>query len=66
MKKTWIETERQGRGRRYWFDTRDAAIAFYDARGRRGFREGSTVWLPNGRRADARVAAGVDPLSLND
>lgn len=62
----WIETERQGRGRRYWFRSRRAAAAFARERaatGRHAFQAGRTVWVSYGRRvtADVRaVAAGID------
>jgi hypothetical protein len=48
--KTWIDSERQGRGRRFWFRTILQACSFHSARCERGYRavwEGdTTVWVP--------------------
>ena len=73
-KKTWIETERQGPGRRYWFKTTQAAEDFAQSRRigmsnesrRNGFIEGKTVWAANARKLSAEIdliLAGVDPIA---
>lgn len=67
-KKTWIETEQQGPGRRYWFDSVVDAKAFFADRqrgGAVGFQEGRTVWLAFSRKPKevASVLAGIDPLA---
>ena len=72
MKSPWIETERQGPGRRYWFRTRQDALRFYEARHDGvavAFTDGPTVWLSYAKRgwtssALERVANGIDPLAV--
>lgn len=71
MKKPYECTEVQGRGRRYWFPTEDAAEAFLkakEAKGHHGFTEGRSCWVSFARRRTPHVyqvvAAGIDPLAL--
>lgn len=69
MKKQWLESERQGRGRRYWFRTHAEATAFFLARqkrGAKGFVEGDTVWLAStAMRAYLKqvIVGGIDPFA---
>lgn len=51
----WTESERQGVGRRYWFDTEAAAELFALGREKAHFvtREGRTVWVSQAKRARA-------------
>ncbi len=73
-KKTWTDSERQGMGRRYWFDTTEEAVKFHHRRvvsgkrNERGFVEGCTVWLTRSRDDTVDyVLAGLSPvLSSND
>lgn len=66
-KKTWTESERQGRGRRFWFGTVMDAMRFGAERRRRGYHavhDGRTVWVSFGKRLTRDVVeqrAGRDP-----
>lgn len=54
--KPWIETERQGRGRRYWFRTRDEAMRFTQSRQTHGYMavwDGTTVWVPFAKKLNS-------------
>ncbi len=72
-KKTWNSSEKQGPGRRYWFDTKKAAARFEYDRRYKGYRvsyeKGSrTVWVPFAkklnRQAKAVLECGLDPLAV--
>lgn len=55
-KKTWTESEPQGPGRRYWFETPVAAELFAQQRESLGYfalREGSSAWISYARRQRA-------------
>lgn len=62
-----LETEVQGRGRRYWFRRVSDAVAFESGKQARGYaavRSGVTVWVPFGKRTTEdvrRQRAGMDP-----
>lgn len=69
--KTWLESERQGNGRRYWFKTKAAARAFARERRKRGHvvipdAPTRSVWQgPKGppRSKTRAYLAGIDPAS---
>jgi len=63
----WTETERQGKGRRYWFAVLDDAVLFLGDKRGNGYnavRDGLTVWVPYAKGMNAAVReqlAGKDP-----
>ena len=72
MTKLYIETERQGPGRRYWFRRVAARKAFQHLKEMQGYAVtgwGRTAWVSYSRaaRRSARVRAvlaGIDPWSM--
>ena len=70
MAAKWLETEVQGRGRRYWFALERDAKAFTAAKILAGYhatRWQRTVWVPFGKKRSEHavlVAAGFDVWGL--
>lgn len=68
--RTWLESEVQGPGRRYWFASGGARKRHATSRRRAGYtvlEEGNTAWVSFSKRRTAatlQVAAGYDPLAL--
>lgn len=57
-RKAWLESERQGGGRRYWFRTSAECGAFAASKVRKGFHvadDGDNVWVSNGRQRTDEV-----------
>lgn len=57
-RRAWLESERQGGGRRYWFRTSAECGAFARSKVAKGFHvadEGDNVWVSNGRERTAEV-----------
>lgn len=81
LRKTWTESERQGRGRRYWFDEKQDAQDFFNLKRKAGYRavfdgdrpilqeeETYSVWVPFAKKMNSDIEAvehGIDSLSLN-
>lgn len=54
----WIESERQGGGRRYWFRTYEGAGLFAAVKRLSGYHvadDGDTVWVSNGKKVTDEV-----------